>query len=111
MAFSSVTVAPALAARVAATLRKPCAEPGTPAGMARLAKLDAEAFLGERPAFGADDEREIAARAALSVAARTGRIGIETSISLALFGVDRCHALLHMLLPEPHGVTATKAGV
>ena len=62
IASSCATVAPALAARVAAILRTPCAEPGTPAAQHAILKSLLKTLLWHRMTTRAADKREISTR-------------------------------------------------
>jgi hypothetical protein len=79
IASSCATVAPALAARVAAILRTPWADPGTPAALqASLNRFPKLSFVSGSPRFPQIKDRSPHGPAD-SVSANTGRIGKETS--------------------------------
>src|SRR6476619_4193250 len=88
IAASCATVAPALAARVAAILRTPWADPGTSAALqASLNRFPKLSFVSGSPRFPQIKDRSPHGPAD-SVSANTGRIGKETSSLRFLFGPE-----------------------
>ena len=110
IASSCGTVAPALAARVAAILRTPCAEPGTPAARQAILNSLLKVFFAigwpRAPAMKA----EIAARPG-GQRLREHRQDRQVDSRVGLLGLERRYAITDMLPPEPHGITAAQAGI
>ncbi len=110
IASSSATVAPLFAARVAAILRKPCADPETPNLAASVAEQISEQLFSQRFASFANDETQIAARSSRK-RRRKHRQDRQHYFRSGLFRLDGCYAIADVLTAKAHGVTPSQSGV
>ena len=101
IASSSATVAPLFAARVATILRKPCADPETPASRQASRNRFPNELFSQRLARFANDETQIAARSGCKCC----REHRQNRKHYSLFSLDCCYAIADVLTAKAHGVS------